>query len=146
MYQFDFICTYKLMESDEDQENLYRFQLLQAFDLEEWSDDIFNATINEIYALFLKSDDFAQILEKTRANECIDKFILKFNEDNSKNEIISDELYFSALFNYHTFDLFHRCIVDLYTENKIKPNHLNKLLDSLGATPGGTPPHPPLPN
>ena len=39
MYQADFICTYKLMDDEDDKNTLYQFQLLQAFDMIQWNDD-----------------------------------------------------------------------------------------------------------
>ena len=42
MYQTDFICTYKLMEDEFSRNQMYRTQLVQAFNLEECDEDIIN--------------------------------------------------------------------------------------------------------
>jgi hypothetical protein len=133
MYQTDFVCTYKWMESAEDQESLYRIQLLQAFDLEQWNDDVFNATVTQLYHMFEKSDEYAQILAKTKANEYIHNLVAQFNMTPAAEtpEHSDDELYFSILFNFHTFDLFHRCIIDYTRDTKVNPVNLNKLFEAL---------------
>ena len=43
MYQTDFICTYKNIDDSSEQEDLYRIQLLQAFDIDMWDDDEVNS-------------------------------------------------------------------------------------------------------
>ena len=52
MYQTDFICTYKLMDEEFSRNQLYRIQLMQAFNLEECDDDIVNKIIKSLYIKF----------------------------------------------------------------------------------------------
>ena len=52
MYQTDFICTYKLMEDEFSRNQLYRIQVVQAFNLEVCDDDIVNKIIKSFFIDF----------------------------------------------------------------------------------------------
>jgi hypothetical protein len=125
-YQADFICTYKFMENEEDQEQLYRIQLLQAFDLNEWNDEIINAKMEELYQTV--ANEFKTIFIKARENKNINQIlsIFKLNGEMEDNDII-----FKALFNYDYFDLIHRCLVDYFLNNTINSIYLDNLINAL---------------
>ena len=125
IYQPDFICTYKLMDTPEDQEQLYRIQLLQAFDLQTWNEEQINDTMIELFSLLVINADFKNILEKAKENkEIIDLF-------ERLNIVNDDDLVFTMLFKYEYFDLLHSCIADILMFDSIHPIHLTKLLDAL---------------
>lgn len=130
MYQADFICTYKLMDDEYDQEQLYRIQLLQAFDLNEWDDIKINSTIEELYGLFSDNNEFKEIFKKARQNENIMEMldILKLSGEENLEE---NDIIFKLLFKFEYFDLFHRCIVDYLLNNTIAAVFVSKLLNSL---------------
>lgn len=50
MYITNFACTYKLHD-EEDQEDVYRAQFLQAFNLNEWDDNKINEETDKLYSL-----------------------------------------------------------------------------------------------
>ena len=129
-YQTDFLCTYKLMDTEDEQEQLYRIQLLQAFDLPQWNDDKINSTILNLYKLVAKTDEFARVFEKALVNPTMQTLLLKFGEDIKNNE---DNLFliFTFLFNFNYFDLLHRCLCDYLRRKAIAPIILDKLLISL---------------
>ena len=126
MYQSDFICTYKFMDNDADQEQLYRIQILQAFDLNEWTDLTINTSIQELYAKL--SSEFKDIFIKARENkeviEMLDLFKLS-------GEVDGDDIIFKLLFKFEYFDLLHRCIVDYLLHNTINSKYINNLLNAL---------------
>jgi len=130
MYQPDFICTYKFMDNEYDQEQLYRIQLLQAFDLNEWDDEKINMTIEKLYAQLFNQIEFKEIFVKARQNpsiiEMLDLFMLSGEERLDENDII-----FKLLFKFEYFDLLHRCIVDYLLTNTISSVYLNNLLNNL---------------
>jgi hypothetical protein len=132
MYQADFICTYKLMDNENDQEQMYRIQLLQAFDLNEWNDEKINGLIAELYAELSNVAEFNDIFKKARQNatiiEMLDIFQLSGEERLEENDII-----FKLLFKYEYFDLLHRCIVDYFANNKntLSSKYITNLLNSL---------------
>ncbi len=113
--QLDMMCTYKLMtEEGEDEiglkQMLYQMQLLQAFDIGEYNDEIINNKIITLYQE-IKDTSFVKILIQQNPHT------IHFEEP---------ELIFRTLFSYDYFDLFHKC---LYYYSKNEPvDHLIELL------------------
>jgi len=128
MYQADFICTYKLMENEADQEDLYRIQLLQAFDLNDWDDEAINAIILDLYARV--SSEFKEIFEKARRNETILEMLAFFKLSGEKR-LEENDIIFKLLFKFEYFDLLHRCIVDFLLNQTIQHKYLANLLNIL---------------
>ncbi len=126
VYQHDFVCTYKLMDNPEDQEQLYRIQLLQAFDMQVWNEEQINHTIMEVFNIVILNADFKNILEKARdSKELIDLF-KKLNILDGEEDLI-----FTMLFKYEYFDLLHSCIADILLFDAVHPTHLTNMLDAL---------------
>ena len=111
MYQADFICTYKLMENEYDQEQLYRIQLLQAFDLNEWNDEKINTIISDLYMVLNNADLLKEVFIKARLNKNIME-MLDFLKLSGEIRLDENDIIFSLLFKFEYFDLLHRCIVD----------------------------------
>lgn len=124
MYQADFICTYKWMDNENDQEQMYRIQMLQAFDLNAWDDSIIHSIINELYAKLSNLAEFKDIFAKARENKHIQEIMALIDEDT--NDII-----FNLLFKFEYFDLLHRCIVDFLVNNTLSPKYVTNLLNGL---------------
>ena len=50
MYNHNFLCTYHLFKDDDELSNLcYQQQFLQAFDLDNYNNQIIETTINNLY-------------------------------------------------------------------------------------------------
>ena len=130
MYQTDFICTYKFMDDVNDQEQMYRIQILQAFNLNEWNDEHINSIIEELYANIANVSEFKEIFNKARANksvlEMLDLFQLSGEEQLDGNDII-----FKILFKFEYFDLLHRCIIDYSINNSLNAKYMTNLLNEL---------------
>ena len=127
-FQTDFRCTYKRMLDPEDQENLYRIQLLQAFNMNTWDDDAINDTVTEIYRKISQDTDFKIIFIKAQNNKSLNEMLALFNEDES---IEQNEIIFTMLFKYEYFDLLHRCISDYLREGQIKKDNFEMLINAL---------------
>lgn len=123
MYQTDFICTYKQMDSPEDEKMLYQIQLLQAFNLEEWDDTEVMNTIDELYNDLEKDKSLALILEKISTVQEIVDMIQDMKDKNDK-----DRIWFTLLFEFNYFDLFHNCILDFTHKGAIGEETLQRLL------------------
>jgi hypothetical protein len=126
MYQADFICTYKEMDSSEDQEMMYKIQLLQAFDLPEWDDEKVHTILEELYTTVVKDSSLQVILEKISKIDALQP-IIEMTPHKNKRE--KDQVLFSLLFQYEYFDLFHNCIVDFTHKGEIKEQTLQKLIE-----------------
>ena len=126
IYNYDFVCTYKLMDTPEEQEQLFRIQLLQTFDLQVWNEKQINDTIIELFNKLILNTDFKKIIEKAKENkELIELFnLLEIVESD-------DDLIFTMLFKYEYFDLLHSCIADVLMHGAVHPTHLTNFLDAL---------------
>ena len=102
MYITDFICTYKQHDIN-DQNVMYQQQLLQAFNLDAWDDDIVNTSVKEIY-------------EKIKDNQDINDIL---------NKIKNDEKYiYLGKFIYELWISYYNLLIDF---NNLKLNNLNNL-------------------
>ena len=98
MYNTTFLCTYKLHDDEDDQDTLYRHEYLYAFGLKEYDSDVIVETLDNIYKKLKDNDDFIEIAESH----------YHFSRENKNHEII-----LQFLFSFHTFDLFHSCLIYL---------------------------------
>ena len=64
MYCTDFICTYQHCDDEYEQEDIYRCQFLQAFEMEEWDDDVINKKIDVLFNKIKDMKEFDVIFDK----------------------------------------------------------------------------------
>jgi hypothetical protein len=116
------------MEDASDQEDMYRIQVLQAFDLNEWNNDTIKDIVNDLYTKLKDTPAMKQIFDRARRNSNVIEMLALFDDDErvEENDII---LYF--LFNFEYFDLLHRCIVDYFANNTIHEKYVTNLLNAL---------------
>ena len=141
MYDSEFLCTYKMMDNEEDQEQLYKIQLLQAFGLDNWDDKIINDSMLELFNLMKVDNNLEKILLRISKVESLQHIISMSNEyidreyanasanddsDSDKNLVL-----FSLLFQYEHFDLFHRCIYDFIHYSHISDKNMDTLLETI---------------
>ena len=129
MYHADFICTYKLMDNLEEQEKLYCIQLLQAFGLDTWDDDIVNTSLVELYLEMQEDINLQAILLKVSNIESL-QLLINMASSETHSPLDKQMVLFNLLFQYDYFDLFHRCIIDFMRDNKIA----DAIADNLLAT------------
>ena len=122
MYQTDFVCTYKI-HSPEDQPDMYRIQLLQAFNMTKWDDANMNRSTLELFQKIGTHSDIREILEKARKSKCCESIIDLIDNN--------DYTLFMNLFQYELFHLFHRCICDIFSQNKVTVAHKNMLFEAM---------------
>ena len=104
-YNSDFICTYKLLEDEEDDscDLCYQTQLLQALNMKMFDDFIIQKNIEALY-FFLK--DYNEIVELLIALK------EKYKNSSLAFFIENDMSLFQLLFSYYYFDIFHKCLCD----------------------------------
>ena len=112
-YNSDFICTYKLLEDEEDDcANLcYQTQLLQALNMKNYDNFIITKNIEALY-FFLKTN-----------NEIISLLILlkeKYKNSTMAFFIENEMALFQLLFSYDYFDIFHKCLCKFLIDKRIK--------------------------
>ena len=123
MYQTDFICTYKNIDDSMEQEDLYRIQLLQAFDMDTWDDDEVNAVTQNLFNQMATAGGMKDIITKCREHP--DHAMLV-------NMMGSDDLtVFRLLFKFELFDFMHRCIVEYIRTGTISVGALANITNNL---------------
>ena len=114
MYNDKVVCTYNIAECDM-QEIMYRRDLLSVFNLDEFSDEKINSSIDELYEN-LKNCEILQDCMKKAAN-------IMLSEDL--------ETGIRILFSYDYFHLFHACIFSYLNNDKQFDNHVRVLQRKL---------------
>ncbi len=114
VYQTDFLCTYKMIDN-EYTDYLYRIQLMQAFNMETWDDNVINSVCSKLYETLIKKEIY--------------KFINSI--ENIENNDEKKRIIFSLLFKYEYFDLIHRCIIEQFNDGCVKENTKNMIMHTL---------------
>ena len=118
MYCADFICTYKLIENESESEQLYRIQFLQAFQSENWNDDIINDKMKTLYE---------NIKDNTVINDIINNIKKSKNLEMMITLLGDDELtLFKLLFKYELFDFTHMSICNILNNDNENVTNENK--------------------
>ena len=122
MYQTNIICNYKQHDND-DQEDMYRIQFLQIFDLDIWDDNIINEISNDMYNKVKTNTDIISIINSAKKSDKLTTIKQFIGDD--------DITIFKGLFQYELLDLFHLCICDLVNLNEIKTINKDNLINNL---------------
>lgn len=104
-YHADFICTYKLMDNDDDRNFMYQIQILQAFGLRNFNEGEISEKVLQLYNELKDCSQIKGIIEEG----------IKANPQMK----MTNEIMFTCLFSYHFFDLFHKCLIDYFTSGSI---------------------------
>tara|TARA_B110000483_G_scaffold26798_2_gene32302 strand:+ start:2855 stop:3226 length:372 start_codon:yes stop_codon:yes gene_type:complete len=123
MYNTDFVCTYKQHDEEEDQDDMYRIQLLQVYNLDRWDDDVINNTKASIFNKYKDNLDMKEILNKARDSDKLSNIKLCIADD--------DLTIFTGLFQYELLNLIHLCICDLEKSSKISALNKSNILNNL---------------
>jgi len=116
--QLNHLCTYKLITEDDEEEiglreMLYKIQLLQTFNMEEFEEETINKKIDHLFNS-IKDEEFIKNI---------------FEKHPYKGTIYND-LIFRTLFSYDYLDLFHKCLYHFYNQLPLE-TPLQYLLDSF---------------
>jgi len=116
--QLNHLCTYKLITEDDEEEiglreMLYKIQLLQTFNMEEFEEETINKKIDHLFNSIKDEEFIKNILEK-----------------HPYKGTIYNDLIFRTLFSYDYLDLFHKCLYHFYNQLPLE-TPLQYLLDSF---------------
>lgn len=117
VYHADFICTYKLMDNDDDRNFMYQIQLLQAFGMRNFDEDVISEKALELYHKLKECNEVKEILEEG----------IKSNPEVKMCNI----LMFMCLFSYQFFDLFHKCLIDYFTTGSILDQSKQDMIQTI---------------
>ena len=116
-YHADFICTYKLMDNDDDRNFMYQIQILQAFGLRNFNEGEISEKVLQLYNELKDCSQIKGIIEEG----------IKANPQMK----MTNEIMFTCLFSYHFFDLFHKCLIDYFTTGSILEESKRDMIDKL---------------
>jgi len=114
MYNTLLKCTYN-NASDLDQEDQYRIEFLNAFNLEEFNDKQINKEVGSLFERLKHSPDLATCMTKSAATF--------FSEDFQTGLM--------GLFAFDFFYLAHPCICEFLETGTITKENINALLSAL---------------
>ena len=104
-YNSKFLCTYTSFNDDDTSNLCYQIQLLLAFNLQKYNQQILTESIEKLYLFFKKNKEIIEIIEFIGSNF---EFFNSFNGENNIDE--KNLLIFQILFSYEYFHLFHKCL------------------------------------
>ena len=115
MYNTLLKCTYN-NASDVDQEDQYRIEFLNAFNLEEFEDKQINQEVSVLFERVKKSPEFTKCMTKSAAGFGNSEFL---------------HVGLMGLFAFDYFYLAHSCICDFLEIGTISEENINALLSAL---------------
>lgn len=120
MYDTTFKCTYNLLNDENDEnglrDDLYRSQLLQAFNMNELDfESKFDTILSYVNDCLLKAN----------------KGIIILNKMKDKNHFPFEGMELVILFSYDYFYLTHNCLIDLLNDGDIKDENYNMLIQKI---------------
>ena len=118
MYCADFICTYKLIENESESEQLYRIQFLQAFQSENWDDDIINDKMKYLYDNMKDNTVINDIINNIKKSKNLEMMITLLGDD--------ELTLFKLLFKYELFDFTHMSICNILNNDNENVTNENK--------------------
>ena len=111
-YDYDLLCTYHLIENDDNLSSLcYQNQLLQVFKLKNFDSQKIDNNIIKLYNILKDDEEILDIFDILSSKLTIFQF-LKQN-----NEKLDNSFIFQMLFSYDYFYLFHNSFIH-YNSNK----------------------------
>tara|TARA_B100000768_G_C11182698_1_gene333655 strand:+ start:152 stop:550 length:399 start_codon:yes stop_codon:yes gene_type:complete len=120
-YDNGFICTYNLIEDDQESIICYQAQLLQALKQTVYDDDKISVVTGKIYDLLKDNEEIQEIL-----NILSEKLVL-FQFFKSNNKELDNTFVFPMLFSFEYFHLFHKLLSNYISNKSLQENHFSQI-------------------
>lgn len=117
MYNYNYNVSYKHLDGNAS-DTAYRKAFLTVNNATDWSTDTIGSVQDDIYEKFKNNEKFKNIL--TKAKEIYQKNI-PIEMDNPMVLVL--------LFEYNTFECFHKCLKDLFNNKDISNENFNEMLN-----------------
>ena len=122
LYNFNYNCLYNNIKNEEEKKIQYKYDLTQIIS-ESNNDDLYNIKLYGIFIILNDNEDTKYIFNLLRK-----KMPTEFHDET--------DMYYNVRFFYQILSsdflhLYHPCICDIYNDNVIKTENLNKLLTFL---------------
>lgn len=105
IYNTTFLCTYHLHDK-ENQEDMYRIQLLDALKMNTWNQEEMNEKMIKLYTLYKNHPLFIDYFVNYK-KECLETNIFAYLES------VDDELLFLSSFNFDNFYKIHKLFIKI---------------------------------
>ena len=119
MYNYNYNVSYKHLDGNAS-DTAYRKAFLTVNNATDWSTDTIGSVQDDIYEKFKNNEKFKNIL--TKAKEIYQKNI-PIEMDNPMVLVL--------LFEYNTFECFHKCLKDLFNNKDISNENFTEMLNLL---------------
>lgn len=127
----DLICTYKEFEKDDLALECYQMQMLQAFKLTTYNDDIIQKKIEICFEILRENKEILDILDFLSKKNTNLEF-LKLFSSTSISTNVDYILIFQMLFAYEYFDVFFKCLSNYFKDFKnVNLNREKKYFEEL---------------
>jgi len=120
-YDISFICTYNLIEDDQESIICYQAQLLQALKQTVYDDDKISVITGKIYDLLKDNKEIQEIL-----NILSEKLVI-FQFFKSNNKELDNTFVFPMLFSFEYFHLFHKLLSNYISNKSLQENHFSQI-------------------
>lgn len=121
-YDYDLLCTYHLIENDENLSSLcYQNQLLQVFKLNNYDSQKIDNNIIKLFNILRDDEEILEIIDILSNKLTIFQF-LKQNNQKLDNSFI-----FQMLFSYDYFYLFHNSFIHYKTNKSLNKSCFSEL-------------------
>ena len=111
------------MHDEEDQEDMYRAQFLEAFGLTEWDDTKINSETEKLYSICKTRKEFSMLINKLKQSEEL-KMLLSIIGD-------SEDVVFKCLFRFELFDVAHRYFCSILENDSDNESIIHNILDNI---------------
>lgn len=120
-YNYDILCTYHLIEDEEQSNICYRSQLLQVFKLNNYDDNKINSLISNLYNILKDNEEIKEIIDILSNKLVLFQFFRK------NNQKIDNVLVFQMLFSYEYFHIFHKLFAKYNTDKSLNKSCFSEL-------------------
>ena len=121
LYNFDYQCVYRVDSEDKTQ---YKYDLSKIISRPE-DDELYNIKLFDIFIILNKNEETKQIFNLLRM-----KLPEQFHDETST---LYNIMLFYEIISYQFLHLYHPCICDVYRNNVIQPENLNRLTSFINS-------------
>ena len=122
LYNFNYNCLYNNIKNEEEKKIQYKYDLSQIIS-ESDNDDLYHIKLYGIFIILYDNEDTINIFNILRK-----KMPIEFHDE---TDMYYNVRFFYQILSYDFLHLYHPCICDIYNDNVIKTENLNKLLTFL---------------